>query len=141
LELTDEEAAALPRLVNHVIQDGRYPLLPPILADLSRCLARLCPHDGDRLVTFGRGYYRLEHRNAVQDVLGRDRISPLAADRRGEGFEFGQRRIEALVVDDLGGGRGMAPDARPLGRWREAELELWSRVRRSPWCRTRRSGR
>ena len=65
LELTDEEAAALPRLVNRAIQDGRYPLLPPVRADLSRCLGRLCPRDGDRLVAFSRAHNRLEHRNAV----------------------------------------------------------------------------
>ena len=65
LELTDEEAAALPRLVNRAIQDGRYPLLLPIPADLSRCLGRLCPRDGDRLVAFRRAHNRLEHRNTV----------------------------------------------------------------------------
>jgi hypothetical protein len=117
-------SSGAPRLVNCAIQDGRYPLLPPIPADLSRRLGRLCSRDGDRLVAFGRAYDRLEHRNAVQDVLGRDRIGPLAADRRGEGFEFGQLRIKALVLDDLGGARGVAPGARPLGGWREAELEL-----------------
>jgi len=46
--------------------------------------------------------------------------------RRSEGFKFGQQRIEAFVLDDLGDGRGVASSARPLGRWREAELELRS---------------
>jgi hypothetical protein len=68
----------------------------------------------NRLVTFGRAHNGLEHRNAVQDVLGWDRIGPLAADRRGEGFEFSQQRIEALVLDDLGGGRDVATRAWPL---------------------------
>src|SRR6516162_8362326 len=90
----------------------------------TRHQGRLCPRNRDRLVAFGRAHDRLKHRYAVQDVLGRDRIDLLAADRRSEGFKFGQQRIEALVLDDLGGGRGVAPSARPFGRWREPELEL-----------------
>ena len=42
--------------------------------DPSRRLGRLCPRNRNRLVTFGRAHNDLEHRNAVQDVLGWDRI-------------------------------------------------------------------
>jgi len=64
--------------------------------------------------------------NAVQDLRGRDRIGLLAADRRSEGFKFGQQRIEAFVLNHLEGGRCVVSSARPLGRWREAEPELRS---------------
>jgi hypothetical protein len=76
-----------------------------------------CPRDRDRLVALCRAHNRLEDRDPVQDVLRGNRINPLAANRRGEGLKFGQQRIEALVLDDFGGGRGVAPGARPLGRW------------------------